>query len=404
MSAAKVPERRTLLLTMLAVVSLALTAVLAPFFGTLLWAVIIALLFTPMYRALLRRMPRRANVAALITLLAVLLIVVLPFAFITAALVSEAAAVFQRLQENPLNPGAWFRQTFEALPRWAADVLVRLDLADFDALQRRLAALLSQGGQLIATRALQIGQNTFEWLASLFIMLYIDFFLIRDGDLIVRAMREAVPLTASHQRELIGKFTTVIRATVKGNVLVAMVQGALGGLAFWYLDVSGALLWAVLMAFCSLLPAIGAALVWGPVALYFLVTGQTGAALGLAAWGAVVIGLVDNVLRPVLVGKDTRLPDYVVLITTLGGMALFGINGFVLGPVIAAMFISVWHIVMLGRRADDPPAEPPFVVEAPAVVLASVATPPLVAEALAMPPIVPVGRTAPASAPDRRAP
>jgi len=136
----------------------------------------------------------------------------------------------------------------------------------------------------------------------------------------------------------------VIRATVKGNLLVAAIQGALGGLAFWFLGVGGALLWAVLMAFLSLLPAIGAALVWLLVAFYLFVTGAVWQSLVLVAWGVLVIGLIDNLLRPFLVGKDTHMPDYVVMITTLGGMAVFGINGFVLGPVIAAMFFAVWHL------------------------------------------------------------
>ena len=153
-----------------------------------------------------------------------------------------------------------------------------------------------------------------------------------------------MPLAAAHRRELVGKFTVVIRATVKGNLLVAALQGLLGGLAFWFLGVKGALLWGVVMAFLSLLPAVGAALVWVPVALYFLLTGALWQGAALVAWGVLVIGLVDNVLRPILVGKDTRLPDYVVLMTTLGGMVVFGINGFVLGPAIAAMFIAVWHI------------------------------------------------------------
>ena len=371
MTSPVVPERRTLLMVLLALVSVALVAVLIPFYGTLLWAVIIALLFTPVFRRLLRRWPGRRNQAALLTLLAVLLMVVLPFAVITATLINEAAALYARVQASPLTPAAYLRSLYDTLPQWATDTLVRLDMADFDALQTRLTGLIAQGSQLIATQALQIGQNTFEWVASLFIMLYIAFFLIRDGDAVVRTLREAVPLTAQHQHELIDKFTTVIRATVKGNVLVAALQGALGGLAFWYLDVSGALLWAVLMAFLSLLPAVGAALVWAPVALYFLTVGQVAAAIGLVAWGVLVIGLVDNVLRPILVGKDTRLPDYVVLITTLGGLSVFGINGFVLGPVIAAMFVSVWHIVMLGRRAGVA-APPPLVVEVPAAVAATV--------------------------------
>ena len=125
---------------------------------------------------------------------------------------------------------------------------------------------------------------------------------------------------------------------------MAIAQGALGGLAFWYLDVSAPVLWGVLMAFLSLLPAIGAALVWGPVAIYFLVTGAIWQGVVLAAYGVLVIGLVDNILRPILVGKDTKLPDYVILLSTLGGMALFGLNGFVIGPVIAALFIAAWDL------------------------------------------------------------
>jgi predicted PurR-regulated permease PerM len=130
------------------------------------------------------------------------------------------------------------------------------------------------------------------------------------------------------------------------------VQGLLGGLAFWFLGVRGALLWAVLMAFLSLLPAVGAGLVWLPVALYFLFTGAVWQGLALIAYGVLVIGLVDNLLRPILVGKDTQMPDYVVMITTVGGMAAFGINGFVIGPVIAAMFIAVWDIYAISRDED----------------------------------------------------
>jgi predicted PurR-regulated permease PerM len=152
----------------------------------------------------------------------------------------------------------------------------------------------------------------------------------------------------------LAKFTVVIRATVKGNIVVALLQGALGGLMFWFMDIHGAVLWAVVMAFLSLLPAIGAALVWLPVAIYFIVTGALWQGIGLIAYGVLVIGLVDNFLRPMLVGKDTKMPDYVVLISTLGGLAFFGINGFVLGPVIAALFMAVWSIFSVSReRAGD---------------------------------------------------
>ena len=151
-----------------------------------------------------------------------------------------------------------FVACFEALPASLTALLDRFGLINFDALQRRLIALLAQGSQFIATQALSIGQNTFEFVASLFITLYLAFFLIRDGDGVARTLQRAIPLAPQHMQELREKFATVIRATVKGNLLVAVIQGALGGLAFWWLDVGGALLWAVLMAFLSLLPAVGA--------------------------------------------------------------------------------------------------------------------------------------------------
>ena len=240
---------------------------------------------------------------------------------------------------------------FNALPDWVGALLDRFGLVNFSALQRRISAALAQGSQFLATQALGIGQLTVEFITSLFISLYLAFFLLRDGESLARTLRNAVPLAPEHKRELISKFTTVIRATVKGNLLVAVIQGALGGLAFWVLGVGGPLLWAVLMAFLSLLPAIGAGLVWLPVALYFFVTGGIWQGIALCAWGVLVIGLVDNLLRPILVGKDTRMPDYVVMITTLGGMVVFGINGFVIGPAIAAMFMAVWHIYA-ATRAD----------------------------------------------------
>lgn len=350
-------ENRALSLLLVAV-SLALGWILLPFYGAILWGAIIALLFTPLYRRLLPRLKQQRTLAALLTLLFVLLIVILPLALITAALAREAALVFERLQSGELNPAHYFRGVFDALPNWITALLDRFGLVNFATLQRRLSAALSQASQFIATQALSIGQNTFEFLASLFIALYLAFFLIRDGDDVVHAIRQAIPLAPRHKQDLLIKFTTVIRATVKGNLLVAAIQGALGGLAFWFLGVGGALLWAVLMAFLSLVPAVGAGLVWLPVAVYFLMSGAVWQGVALIAYGMLVIGLVDNLLRPILVGKDTRMPDYVVMITTLGGMAVFGINGFVLGPAIAAMFIAVWHIYVKTRSSETPSAQP----------------------------------------------
>jgi predicted PurR-regulated permease PerM len=201
-----------------------------------------------------------------------------------------------------------------------------------------------QGGQVLASQAFSFGQGTFEFIVSFFIMLYLLFFFLRDGSELARKVRSAVPLEDSQKRRLQLKFNRVVRATIKGNLLVAITQGALGGLIFWFLDIPSALLWAVLMGFLSLLPAVGAGIVWAPVALYFLFSGAIWQGTVLVLFGVFVIGLVDNVLRPIMVGKDTKMPDYMILISTLGGLAIFGLNGFVIGPLIAALFMSSWSI------------------------------------------------------------
>ncbi len=343
------PDQRTspgglALWVLLCAVTLALAWILLPFYGTILWSAIIAMVFAPVNSYLLVRVRGHKTVAALGTLLIVVIVVLLPFSLVTAALVNEAAQVYQQLRSGAIDPVRFLVGVFGTLPDWLVSLLGRFGLGDFATIQSKLSAEVSAAGQFVAGQALSIGQNTFDFLVSLCIAAYLAFFLIRDGESLARAARHALPLDAATKRALFARFTTVIRAAVKGNLLVAAIQGALGGLAFWFLGVSGAILWALLMAFLSLLPAIGAALVWLPVAIYFFLTGALWQGVALVAWGMLVIGLIDNLLRPILVGKDAGMPDYVVMITTLGGMAVFGIHGFVLGPVIAAMFIAVWHL------------------------------------------------------------
>ena len=329
---------------LLAVSALALAWVLLPFYGAILWALIIALLFAPIYRRLLRRLKPHRNVAAGLVLLLVLVVVVLPFALMTASLAREASVVYQRIDSGAWNPARYLRGLFDALPVWVTALLQRAGVADFDTMQRQVTAALAQASQFIATQAFGIGLDTFAFVASLGVTLYLAFFLVRDGDELAQLAKTAMPVPAQFKQELLDKFLAVVRATVKGSLLVAGIQGLLGGLAFWFLGVKGALLWALLMAFLSLLPMVGAGLVWLPVALYFFLTGGIWQGLALVAYGVFVIGLADNLLRPMLVGKDAGMPDYVVMITTLGGMAVFGINGFIIGPTIAAMFIAVWHL------------------------------------------------------------
>jgi predicted PurR-regulated permease PerM len=271
--------------------------------------------------------------------------VILPLTLVAGTLIQQVAYAYGQVRSGSLDVGAYFSQIVHALPQSLQNLLARYNLMDLPGLQQRLSAGAAQISQFVATRALSLGQITMQVAVSFCVMLYLFYFLVRDGREISLLVRSAIPLDEQHKLHLIRKFTTVIRATVKGNLAVAFVQGTLGGIALAVLGIQGALLWGFVMMLLSLLPAVGAALVWGPVAIYFFSTGAIVKGLGLTLFGALVIGTVDNVLRPVLVGKDTRLPDWVVLISTLGGISLLGINGFVIGPLVAALFISCWDLL-----------------------------------------------------------
>ncbi|RZL54099.1 MAG: AI-2E family transporter [Variovorax sp.] len=346
--------QRGVFLALLATVTAAFIWILLPFFGAVMWGVAFAIIFTPLYKWLRRKMGGRSTWAALATLVITLFIVILPLSMIGVSLVQEVMLVAQSIRSGQINFAAYFQQIYDAMPRPLISLAERFNLGDMASWQERISAGAAQGSQIVAGQALTIGQNTFDFLVSFFVMLYLLFFLLRDGATLSSMVRNAVPLAKPHTHFLLNKFTTVIRATIKGNVAVAVAQGTIGGLAFWFLGVQGALLWAVLMAFLSLLPAVGAALIWGPVALYFLATGHIWQGAVLIFVGVFVIGLVDNILRPLLVGKDTQMPDYIVLMSTIGGMALFGINGFVIGPVIAALFMAAWSLFVASDEPGDP--------------------------------------------------
>lgn len=339
-------------LVLLVSVSIAFIWILLPFYGAVFWAVILAIIFAPLHRRLQALCGRRRNLAALASLGICIVLAVLPMIIILSSLVQQGALVYDQIRAGKLDFGLYAEQVKRALPESVLDMLDRYGAGDFATVRERLSQAALAVSQFIANRAVNIGQNTVQFVISFFIMLYLLFFLFRDGAALARTVRRAVPLEEGRKQQLFSKFTTVVRATVKGNVIVAVTQGTLGGMIFWFFGIQAALLWGVLMAFLSLLPAVGAGLVWTPVAVYFLVTGAVWQGVVLILYGIFVIGLVDNVLRPILVGKDTKMPDYVVLISTIGGMALFGLNGFVIGPLVAALFMAAWAL-LTNSTVDD---------------------------------------------------
>ena len=352
-------EFKSLLVLVLAATVL-FALIVWPFFGAVCWAVFIAIVFWPLHQRFLRGSRGRPNMAAAASLTVILIIVILPLALIIASITQEASVLVEKMRSGEIQVASFFQHFVAALPEWLRSLLHRFGLADLEVLQKKMVTALGNSGQAVTSRVLDFGQGTLDFVVAFFLMLYMLYFMFRDGDRLVQGIARAIPLDPQHTRRLLQQFATVVRATVKGNIVVALVQGALGSAAFWVLGLPGAMLWGAVMALLSLLPAVGAAMVWGPVAAWYFLSGEPVKGVGLVVWGALVIGLVDNVLRPILVGKDTRMPDYLVLLATLGGIVVFGLNGFVIGPVIAAVFLVSWEMLASARQQQSMPAQPPL--------------------------------------------
>lgn len=349
-------------LAVVLIVTLLFGWLIAPFFGAILWSLVAAILFEPMTRRLTARLGDHRNTAALLMLLALLALFIIPALLIGMALVDEAASLYLRIREGQIDVGGMVNDLRMALPSRARAIVDQYAITDLESLRRMFGSSLATGLQEIAARALVFGQGALTFVAMLGVMLYLTFFLLRDGERMSELIKSAVPLRADLRDALIGHFVIVVRATMKGTVAVALAQGFIGGMIFWMLGIEGALLWGVLMGFFSLLPAVGSGIVWVPVAIYLFVTGEVMNGVILVVCGVFIIGMVDNVLRPILVGRDTRMPDFVVLIATLAGLQLFGLNGFIVGPVIAALFIAVWKMVA-ELRAPSPPKDAELALE-----------------------------------------
>ena len=334
-------ERNTFLL-LLILVTVLFFRLLLPFFGAIFWAIALTVLFLPLQQLIRQRCRLGPNAAALATLACCILIVVVPVALVLSSGVQQGVDLYHKLEGGEIDYSSYVDRAKAAFPQ-VVSLLDRVGINP-DGLRQQFSDVAVSASQFVAKRSLTIGQNALNLTVSAALMLYMTFFFLRDNRRLVELLIRALPLGDARERLLFAKFAEVTRATVKGNLVVAATQGALGGLIFWILDVQAALLWGVVMAIASLLPAVGAALIWGPVAIYFLVSGDYVSGIVLIVFGAGVIGLVDNLLRPVLVGRDTQMPDYLVLLSTLGGFAMFGVNGFVIGPLVAALFLAFWDI------------------------------------------------------------
>lgn len=331
------------LAALLFTVSLVSAWAIWPFIGAVLWSVVVAIMFAPLNTLVLAAFPQRRNLAAAITLLAVMAVAVIPTIAVTMFLLDQAGAIYLAIRAGDIDIARLFGRVQAILPDWSTGMLRRVGITDLLSLREQLSVGIVARLQGLASSALTIGQGAVGFLLSLAMMLYLTFFLLRDGATLSRQIGLAVPLAPSDRALLADRFVTVVRATVKGGVLVGIAQGALGGAIMLALGVPNAALWAIIMALSSLLPAVGTGLVWLPVSIYLFASGDAWRGVVMALCGLFVIGSIDNILRPILIGRDTKMPDFLVLVTTLGGIASFGFNGLLVGPVAAALFITAWN-------------------------------------------------------------
>ncbi len=339
---------------LLIVVTLVFFALVQSFLQPVFWAAVLAVIFYPVQNRWLRITRQRRSLASLLTTLTIFFIVILPLIFVGIAVSNEAINLYQRIQSGEIDLQGLLQRITNMLPI-AQDTLNEFGI-DLNQLKEQLSGAALSTSQFLASQAVSVGQNALRFAALFFLTLYFLFFFLRDGPNWMKHIIRALPLGDNREQTLVDKFATVSRATIKGTLVVGVVQGGLGGLAFWILGIGAPVFWAVIMTLLSLLPAIGTALIWLPAAIILIVTGEVVKGIILIIVGGLLIGMVDNVLRPILVGRDTKMPDVLVLLATLGGLALFGISGFVIGPIIAALFLAVWQMFEEEYgQIDDPP-------------------------------------------------
>jgi len=337
--------RKAFVLVLTAAISVAFVATIRFFLMALLVAAVLAGICRPLYRRLAQFLRGRTSIAALVTILLVVALVVGPISTFLGVVTSQALEVGHSL-------GPWVAERIAA-ERSGTGLLSRLPavLQPYQGqILERVGGVAAEFGRSLVDVLAAATRGTLRFLLLLVVTLYASFFFLRDGGAIRARVLSYAPLSEEEKSRMVERFVSVSRATLKGLLLIGSLQGALGGVAFAAAGITGAAFWGTMMALCSMIPGVGTALVWIPTALTLVAQGRTGAAMGIAIWFVAVVGTVDNFLRPRIVGKDTKLPDLLILISTLGGIFLYGAAGIVLGPLVAALFVTIWDIYGLEFR------------------------------------------------------
>ncbi|HOC59200.1 MAG: AI-2E family transporter [Syntrophaceae bacterium] len=316
--------------------------ILKPFFFAIFWAVLLAAIFDPLNDRLRRKFKNR-NLCAGLTLGAVLVTMILPVGLIIGLLIGQSLEIYNSIHSSS---GSWmgtltgFFNSLEQHP-----VLGRFNMDHQFMVDKSLELLKAVTNFLVSNLSTFTG-NTVIFFVQFAVMIYCLFYFLRDGEDLIDTLSRYMPVDERHIKTFIDEFSTTSKATLKFTVVIGGIQGLLGGLVFYMTGIESSLVWGVLMVGLSIVPAIGNAIIWVPAGIMMLAMGHIWQGITILVFGAVVISSVDNLLRPILMGQDIQMHPLLIFLSTLGGIAVFGFSGFVLGPVVASFFLAGWKLLL----------------------------------------------------------
>ena len=329
------------LLLLVFFISALFLSMIRQFLMAIFLAGIFSALSYPLYRRFEKWFKGRRSLASLATLLLIVVVVILPLGGLLGVVTGQAIKVGEAVTP-------WVSKQLSQ-PDAISDALTSLPF--YDKIEPYRNLILKKAGELVGhisgfliNRLRSVTLGTVNFIFMLFIMLYTMFFFFMDGKKLIDKILYYLPLEDQDERRMLNKFTSVTRATLKGTAVIGILQGGLAGAAFAVVGIDSAVFWGTIMAVLSFIPGIGTALVWVPAVIFLAVTGHLVKAIGLGVFCAAVVGSVDNLLRPILVGRDTQMHELMILFGTLGGIIMFGVVGIIIGPIIAALFVTVWDI------------------------------------------------------------
>jgi len=332
--------RHIVFYVLLGLATLQLLYLLQPFFYPIFWAAVMTIVFKPLQRRLREKIPS-PNLAATATLTAIIMIIILPALIIGSILLNESFNLYGYLNMDTFPIESRINDVTKKI---ASEPYLRYLHIDMTFVSENLTALAKKATSFIFNSLTNLTQNTIIFFVNFVIMLYTLFFFLRDGEWFVRMLMRLFPLGKEKEEKLLDRFAAMTMATLKVTVIIGGLKGILGSIVFSLTGVHGALTWGVLMVFTSIIPAVGCAIVWGPVGIVMIVLGYVWEGLIILACGLTIISHVDTFLRPLLLGQTIRMHPLLIFLSTLGGLSLFGISGFVIGPVIVSLAQTFWEM------------------------------------------------------------